>query len=49
MQRVRDRLEVKRSSIIPDLMAELNAPLSIPLIKQAADGISHALGHTPKK
>jgi glucokinase-like ROK family protein len=45
MQRVRDRLEVKRSSIIPDLMAELNAPLSIPLIKQAADeGDAEAIG-----
>jgi predicted NBD/HSP70 family sugar kinase len=37
IQRVQARLEVRRSSIIPDLMAELNAPLSIPLIKQAAD------------
>ncbi len=37
IQRVQARLEVKRSSIIPKLMAEQGAPLSIPLIKQAAD------------
>ncbi len=37
IQRVQARLEVKRSSIIPQLMAEQNASLSIPLIKQAAD------------
>jgi glucokinase-like ROK family protein len=37
IQRVQARLEVKRSSIIPTLMAEQNAPLSISLIKQAAD------------
>jgi len=37
IQRVQARLEVRRSSIIPKLMAEQNAPLSIPLIKQAAD------------
>lgn len=37
IQRVQARLEVKRSSIIPKLMAEQNAALSIPLIKQAAD------------
>lgn len=37
IQRVQARLEVKRSSIIPKLMAEQNAPLSISLIKQAAD------------
>ncbi|MFN8435736.1 MAG: ROK family transcriptional regulator [Anaerolineales bacterium] len=37
IQRVQARLEVKRSSIIPKLMAEQNAPLGIPLIKQAAD------------
>ena len=37
IQRVQARLEVKRSSIIPKLMAEQNVPLSIPLIKQAAD------------
>ncbi len=37
IQRVQARLEVKRSSIIPKLMAEQNSPLSIPLIKQAAD------------
>ena len=37
IQRVQARLEVKRSSIIPKLMAEQSAALSIPLIKQAAD------------
>ncbi len=37
IQRVQARLDVKRSSIIPALMAEQNAPLSLPLIKQAAD------------
>lgn len=37
IQRVQARLEVKRSSIIPNLMAEQKAPLSISLIKQAAD------------
>jgi len=37
IQRVRARLEVKRDSIIPKLMADSNAPLSIALIKQAAD------------
>jgi len=37
IQRVQARLEVKRSSIVPKLMAEQNAPLTIPLIKQAAD------------
>lgn len=37
IQRVQARLEVKRSSVIPQLMAEQNAPLGIPLIKQAAD------------
>ncbi|MDP1544406.1 MAG: ROK family transcriptional regulator [Anaerolineales bacterium] len=37
IQRVQARLEVKRSSIIPRLMVEQNTPLSIPLIKQAAD------------
>ncbi|MBK8617750.1 MAG: ROK family transcriptional regulator [Anaerolineales bacterium] len=37
IQRVQARLEVKRSSIIPKLMADQNAVLSIPLIKQAAD------------
>jgi glucokinase-like ROK family protein len=37
IHRIQDRLEVKRSSIIPELMAELNAPLSISLIKKAAD------------
>lgn len=37
IQRVQARLEVKRSSIIPKLLSEQNAPLSISLIKQAAD------------
>ena len=37
IQRVQARLEVKRSSIVPRLMAEQSAPISIPLIKQAAD------------
>ena len=37
IQRVRARLEAKRSSIIPDLMKEQNAPLSMQIIKQAAD------------
>jgi glucokinase-like ROK family protein len=37
IQRVQARLEVKRTSIIPRLMAEQNAALTIPLIKQAAD------------
>ena len=37
IQRMQARLEIKRSSIIPRLMAEQNAPLSIHLIKQAAD------------
>lgn len=37
IQRIQARLEVKRSSLIPTLMAEQNAPLSIPLIKRAAD------------
>lgn len=37
IQRVQARLEVKRSSIIPKLLAEQNGQLSIPLIKQAAD------------
>lgn len=37
IQRMQARLEVKRSSIIPKLMAEQNSPLNIPLIKQAAD------------
>jgi predicted NBD/HSP70 family sugar kinase len=34
---VQARLEVKRDSIIPKLMADANAPLSIALIKRAAD------------
>ena len=37
IQRVQVRLEAKRNSIIPKLMAEQDAPLSISLIKQAAD------------
>ncbi|HNC07187.1 MAG TPA: ROK family transcriptional regulator, partial [Anaerolineales bacterium] len=37
IQRVQARLEVRRSSIIPKLMAEQNLPMGIPLIKQAAD------------
>lgn len=37
IRRVQARLEVKRSSIIPGLMAEQNSPLSITTIKQAAD------------
>ncbi len=37
IQRIQARLEVKRNSIIPKLMAEKNLPLSIPLIKEAAD------------
>jgi glucokinase-like ROK family protein len=37
VQRVQARLEVKRTSIIPKLMAEQNSGLTIPLIKQAAD------------
>jgi glucokinase-like ROK family protein len=37
IQRVQARLEVKRTSIVPRLMAEQNSPLTIPLIKQAAD------------
>ncbi len=45
IQRIQARLDVKRSSIIPRLMAEQNAPLSIPLIKQAADaGDAEAIG-----
>ena len=37
IQRVQARLELKRNSIIPKLMFEQNSPLSIPVIKQAAD------------
>lgn len=37
IQRVQERLERKHSNIIPKLMAEQNAALTIPLIKQAAD------------
>jgi glucokinase-like ROK family protein len=37
IQRVQARLEVKRSSILPQLMNEESAMLSIPLIKKAAD------------
>lgn len=37
IQRVQARLEVKRSSILPRLMSEENSPLTILLIKKAAD------------
>jgi glucokinase-like ROK family protein len=37
IQRVQARLEVKRTSIIPKLMAEQQSALTISLIKQAAD------------
>jgi glucokinase-like ROK family protein len=37
IQRIQSRLETKHNSIIPKLMAEQKAPLSIPLMKQAAD------------
>lgn len=37
IQRVQARLEVRRQSIIPNLMAQSNSPLSIATIKQAAD------------
>jgi len=37
IQRVQARLEVKRNSIIPQLMEDQNALLSIAIIKQAAD------------
>jgi glucokinase-like ROK family protein len=37
IQRIQSRLENKRESIIPDLMADQNSPLSISIIKQAAD------------
>jgi transcriptional regulator of PTS gene len=37
IQRVQARLEAKPSDIIPALMSEQKAPLSIPLIKKAAD------------
>jgi glucokinase-like ROK family protein len=37
IQRIQARLEVKRTSIIPKLQAEKKAPLSIALIKEAAD------------
>lgn len=37
LQRVQASLEAKRDSIIPRLMEEQNAPLSLSLIKQAAD------------
>lgn len=37
IQRVQARLEVKRSSIVPKLMVEQNSPLTLQLIKQAAD------------
>lgn len=37
IQRVQARLEVKRNSIIPSLMAEQKLPLTVAIIKQAAD------------
>jgi glucokinase-like ROK family protein len=37
MQRIQVRLGAERSSLIPSLMDEQNAPLSISIIKQAAD------------
>jgi glucokinase-like ROK family protein len=37
IQRVQTRLDAKHASIIPKLMAEQNLPLSISIIKQAAD------------
>ena len=37
IQRVQARMELKRSSVIPRLLSEQNAPLSISIIKQAAD------------
>ena len=37
IQRVNTRLETNKNSIIPNLMEEQNAPLSIAIIKQAAD------------
>jgi glucokinase-like ROK family protein len=45
IQRIQTRLEIKNGSIIPILMKEQNLPLSIPLIKQAADsGDREAIG-----
>ena len=37
IQRVQARLDVRRSSVLPKLMAEKKSALTIPLIKQAAD------------
>jgi glucokinase-like ROK family protein len=37
IQRIQARLEVRRASIIPRLLAQENSPLSISIIKQAAD------------
>ncbi len=37
IQRMQARLETKQSSIVPKLMTEQKSPLTIPLIKQAAD------------
>lgn len=37
IQRVQARLEVKRASIIPKLVTEQHSPITIPIIKQAAD------------
>lgn len=44
IERVRARLEVRRSSLIPQLMAQQNSPLTLKIIAQAADaGDSEAL------
>ena len=44
IRRVQSRLDARRDSIIPALMKKRNAPLSIPLIKEAADqGDSEAI------
>jgi glucokinase-like ROK family protein len=37
VQRVKERLETKRSTLIPSLMDQQSTPLSISIIKQAAD------------
>jgi glucokinase-like ROK family protein len=37
IRRMQSRIEDSRNSIVPDLMAEQNVPLSISIIKQAAD------------
>ena len=44
IRRVQSRLDARRDSIIPSLMKKRNVPLSIPLIKEAADqGDSEAI------